>query len=162
MWYLYIMFSLIIDLKKNIMFCSKNNKFYYIASGDITGKIQDKKYYTPVGITQIKEKSLTNAKFGPKFLRFDFYRLSNNNHGKSNKPYMIHGPENSLINEEGRFNNGGYLSKGCIRLSFKDLDEIYSIIDIGDNVFIIPYYKNQNYDNTGKLSPIKWTKKSEI
>jgi len=146
------MFSLIIDVNKNIMFCSKNYKFYYIASGDYKNN-----YYTPVGITKIYEKKLTNAKFGPKFLRFDFYRLSNNFHGKSNKPYMIHGPENAKINEEGRFDKGGYLSKGCIRLSHKDLDEIYSIINVGDDVLIIPYNDKQIYNNSGRMSPIKWT-----
>ena len=147
-------YDIVIDPNNNTLYCKRNNKTYNIASGDIYGKHHSHPYYTPVGETKIVEKRKVGGKFSPAFLRMGFLTLPNVNIRKSAKPYLIHGPMYYLkpLDKNGKFKDGGRLSKGCIRFYENELMEFFNITKVGDKVLVKEYNDKKINDWVKKYS----------
>jgi lipoprotein-anchoring transpeptidase ErfK/SrfK len=103
-----------------------------IGTGDVTGTIWGKKYFTPSGewnvINEVPYEQMEGG-FGPLWM------------GLSAPHIGLHGPHQqaSLLEDESGFINQGYVSHGCIRFREADILEIGRILDVGANVTILPY-----------------------
>lgn len=128
-------YSIVADLNINKLFLVNNNtnkifKDYPIASGKLSTP-------SPVGTWKIVNKESGWGKgFGSRWMALNVPWGKYGIHG-TNKPFSI----------------GGSASLGCIRMFNKDVEDLYSLVNVGTTVVIYGGSYNMEYNTFRLLSP---------
>ncbi|MFZ5633137.1 MAG: L,D-transpeptidase [Bacillota bacterium] len=129
--------KIIVDKHKNILYLYKKGslvKVYRVATGE-------KPEYTPEGKFVIKNKfsldpGVSDGRFGPRWLgigvpgEYDLRSEKPDRRAPMGIKYGIHG-----TNEPESI--GTYASGGCVRMTNRDIIEIYNLVEVGTQVEII-------------------------
>jgi len=111
---------------------------FSIGTGDTTGTKYGKKYFSPVGVWQVKNKIAygdVEGSYGPWWLGLNSPKTP------SGGGFGLHGPYASDdVSPDGEsFINQGFVSHGCMRFTEADMSEVGRYLDVGSTVTVLSY-----------------------
>ena len=113
---------------------------FAIGTGDTTGTRYGTKYFSPVGVWQVRDKipyGDVEGSYGPWWLGLN----TPDDEWGMRTTFGLHGPyANKDLSAEGdSFVNKGFVSHGCMRFTERDMATVGQFLSVGSNVTVLPY-----------------------